>query len=109
LGTVDRFCLSVLLSATYKIDHLPKQQVVPSDDPQPGLRAAIRWWSLILSFDYIRNGLFAIRSHPSDLKRVRNTTRATTICTLRHILRVGRSEKRFWQREARSGLSRHHR
>jgi hypothetical protein len=31
LGTVDRFPLCGLLSATYKIDHLSKQQVVSSD------------------------------------------------------------------------------
>jgi hypothetical protein len=32
LGTVDRFCLSGFLSVIYKRDHLPKQQVVSSDE-----------------------------------------------------------------------------
>ena len=85
LETVDRFCICSLFSDTYKIDHLPKQQVVASDRG----RQYCRWWrslvetcgTLILSFDYIRRGT---RCHPLPSIRFKaslETNRATTTCT----------------------------
>ena len=74
MGTVDRHSLSGLFAATYKIDHLSKEQgVAPDATPKHwcrGLSLVETYGTVVLNFDYARRSIFAGGEHPSDLKGV---------------------------------------